>query len=131
MRWIRRQLRHSRLLPGLALLAVAGKLLVPPGFMPDRIDAGGWLMVCPEGLPAGLLDHHHGDDDRDSGAGTGTGVQDCSTGSATASPGLLSAAPQIAPVVFSQPFFPAPARSTPRRRGASAQARAPPRLFTA
>jgi len=113
------------------MLAVAGKLLVPPGFMPDRIDAGGWLMVCPEGLPAGLLDHHHGDDGHDSRPGASAGLQHCSIGSATASPALLSAVPQISPALFSRPFLPAPIRSTPRRHGASAQARAPPRLLTA
>lgn len=130
MRWIRRHLRRSSLLPGLAVLAMVGKLLVPPGFMADQLDADGWLVVCPEGLPAGLVDHHHDGDDHDSGSDTRTGVQHCPIGATTASPGLLPTVAQIAPVPGPHFFLPTPIRLAPRRYAARAQARAPPRLLT-
>ena len=57
--------RHL-LLQRLALLAMLFKLVFPLGYMPGNLLAGEWLVLCPQGLPAGLLaadtHHHHGAD---------------------------------------------------------------------
>ena len=49
-----------------AYLALACRLLVPPGYMPSALDEGGPVSLCPMGLPEGFLPetagHHHDDD---------------------------------------------------------------------
>ncbi len=55
----------SGILRGLALFGLALKLCFPPGYMPGSVSQGHWIVVCPQGLPAGALadaNHHHGDD---------------------------------------------------------------------
>jgi hypothetical protein len=39
---------------GIMLVALASRVLIPPGFMPAS-DRAFWLQICWDGLPAGLL----------------------------------------------------------------------------
>ena len=47
-------------------LALACRLLVPPGYMPSALDENGPISLCPMGLPASFLpestEHHHDED---------------------------------------------------------------------
>ena len=128
----------------LALLALAIKLLVPPGFMLSPDAAGSWIILCPEGLPPALFDEHHAGhhtdhhsghhDGRDNGAMASGGdgvVGYCAIGSATAAPALPSEAPQLPPARVEPPTFNAPLLRAPRYVVITARARAPPRALTA
>ncbi|MCY3794939.1 MAG: hypothetical protein OXG51_11280 [Gammaproteobacteria bacterium] len=45
-----------------AYLALACRLLVPPGYMPSALAEGGPISLCPMGLPAGFLPETAGHD---------------------------------------------------------------------
>ncbi|MEM7611215.1 MAG: hypothetical protein AAF270_06035 [Pseudomonadota bacterium] len=62
-------MRHSNTLrfwSGTALaLSLLVQMAIPAGFMPAAAAAGGWIQICPDGLPTGALDlsaaTHNGD----------------------------------------------------------------------
>ena len=51
-----------------AYLALACRLLVPPGYMPSALAEGGPISLCPVGLPAGFVPESAGHDHEDYGA---------------------------------------------------------------
>lgn len=57
----------------LALIALALKLVVPAGFMPGSLTSGEWLVVCPSGLPAGMLESFSGHGGQSVGSGPHAG----------------------------------------------------------
>lgn len=74
------------------------KLVFPLGYMPGNLLAGEWLVLCPQGLPAGLLaadSHHHGADADDSEADHSSSDQQrlCPLGSGFAMAGMANHGP--------------------------------------
>ncbi|MEJ8568114.1 hypothetical protein [Elongatibacter sediminis] len=57
----------------LALVALALKLAVPAGFMPGSLASGQWLVVCPSGLPTGMLASFSGHGGESVGSGPHAG----------------------------------------------------------
>ncbi len=52
----------------LALLALLLNIAYPAGYMPGDLTQGNWVVICPDGLPQGVLSdahHGHGGDDHD------------------------------------------------------------------
>jgi hypothetical protein len=62
---IRGTWRNSiRTLLGVAIVAFCCRVVIPTGFMPAALGDGGPFVLCPTGLPSGLLNDggHHGGD---------------------------------------------------------------------
>jgi len=125
--------RWRRLPTGLAMLAMLGKLVAPAGFMPADLSGGHWLMICPEGLPSGVLDtgqHDHGHGEHNDHDGDDRplqlGLDQCPIGAAAGFAAIVTHGDPIPEAAEAEWKAEAP-RLPARRRGAfSAQARAPP-----
>lgn len=50
-------------------LALLLQCIAPPGYMAGSLDNGWPVVLCPEGLPAGFLEHEHHHHDEGPGAG--------------------------------------------------------------
>ena len=122
--------RWRRLTNGLALLAMLVKLVSPAGFMPADLSDGHWLMICPDGLPSGVLDtgqHDHGHD----GHGGGDhppqlGLDHCPIGAAVGAPSIVSHHVSFAFATLREPVAEIPRRPARKPYRISALARAPP-----
>lgn len=132
-----RQRFGQRLAARLALLAMVLNLVSPAGFMPTSIGDSGWLMICPEGLPAGAFetphDHHHHDHHHDSSGDSGggesvldSGPDHCSLGSALSAGSLLADQPWLALSVPRSLAGRSDVRHALGLRPSDNQARAPP-----
>ena len=64
---------------GIALILQS---LAPAGYMPGSLSAGWPVVLCPEGLPAGFLEHPHSHHNHDNASATDESVQYCPLGSA-------------------------------------------------
>lgn len=121
--------RLRRVLLGLAHVALASKLLIPAGYMPAAIGAGGPIALCPGEFPIELLSGPagHADHGEHTEHDDASIREHCSLGALAATPALAGAS-----AVGIAPAAPGPIAQTeigiaPRVHSALFRARAPPR----
>lgn len=95
--------RNRQLLLVAALATLALRALTPDGYMPGSANSGLLYELCPDGMPAEIMQalaggghhHHHGHDD----AGAVTGTEQCPIGHMLASAVAVDsgAAPEALP----------------------------------
>ena len=121
---------RRRLTFRLAMFAMLVNLISPAGFMPADLSGGHWLMVCPDGLPSGLIDtgHHdhgrtgHDADDRQ----MQFGLDQCPIGAAVSAPSIISQHDSVAFATIRELVAELPRLPARKPCRISALARAPP-----
>jgi hypothetical protein len=123
-----------RALSGLILLGLACRALIPVGYMPAPLTAGGPVVLCPGDFSIALLNlpgvrgaHHHNHHGSQDSRGAGHTAWDACAFAAASAAFLPVAEYATAALVFEQvPPPAAPAAVAPYLPAASYSARAPP-----
>lgn len=112
------------------LVALTLRALTPDGYMPGTEHSGLLYELCPDGMPAEIMQalagdghhHHHGSDD----GGSVTGTEQCPIGHMLASAVAVDMG-AVSDVVPDTPaFVVAPATASFRETAAAYRSRAPP-----
>lgn len=129
-----RSARHRRLLLVAALVTLSLRALTPEGYMPGTRESGLLFELCPEGMPAEVMqalsgagDHHHhhhghGGDDGASMSGT----EQCPIGHMLASAFAIDVDVQAVVIPAMPPLVKLPGTVTEQRRIVEYRSRAPP-----
>ena len=126
--------RHHRLLLVAALTTLALRALTPEGYMPGSRGSGLLFELCPEGMPAAVMQalsggnghhHHHQGHGGDDGASM-SGTEQCPIGHMLASAVAVDIDTQAVFVPARPPLLELPGAVAAQRRVVEYRSRAPP-----
>ena len=126
--------RHRRLLLVAALVTLSLRALTPEGYMPGSPASGLLFELCPEGVPAAVMQalsgggghhHHHRGHGGDGGAST-SGTEQCPIGHMLASAIAVDADVQAVVIPARPPLVERPGAVAAQRCVIEYRSRAPP-----